>query len=69
MFDRRVEPDAQDIIVAGSFLQYTTEPWTQNPGGDETSTNSAGSQNSCVTIWMPNLLTFSVGTISKTPGF
>src|SRR5207247_10570940 len=52
----------------GSFLQYTTEPWTQNPGGDESSTISAGSQNSCVTIFMPDLLTFSTGTTSKTPG-
>src|SRR5437667_8400765 len=52
----------------GNFLQYTTEPWTQNPGGDETSTSSAGFQNSRVTIWMPFLLIFSVGTTSKTPG-
>jgi hypothetical protein len=50
-------------------LQYATDPWAQNPGGHETSTSSAGSQNSRVTIWMPNLLTFSVGTTSKTPGF
>src|SRR5260370_22875003 len=40
----------------------------QNPGGDETSTLSAGSQEVRVTIRMPALLTFSVGTTSKTPG-
>src|SRR5713101_4705724 len=45
-----------------------TEPCWQSPGGEETSTTSPGSQNLCVTIWTPSLLTFSVGTISKTPG-
>src|SRR5258708_18478453 len=45
------------------------EPWTKNPGGDETSTNSEGSQNLCAMLWIPKLLTFSVETISNTPGF
>ncbi len=50
-------------------MQYTMEPWTKNPGGDETSTNSEGSQNLCAMVWIPKLLTFSVETISNTPGF